>query len=157
MISIKFLRKCCGRYVLCGYVLCDVDLANLNDWLSVMGLQFENLVLNNLPKILKILSISGESLLSASPYFQNATKRKHGVQVDLLIQTKFTYYIVEIKFRQKIGRSVIDEVVQKISKLSIPKTVSVRPVLIYQGVLSKNIINENFFSALISFDQLLRV
>ena len=133
----------------------DIDLENLPNWSNIMGLQFENLVLNNLNQIVKILGISPESLYSASPYFQNPTKSNLGCQVDLLIQTKYTLYLIEIKFCKMIGIEIIDEVIQKIERLKIPKTVSLRPVLIYQGELSKQILKENFFSNLIAFDDLL--
>lgn len=136
-------------------LLRNIDLENLNDWLSIMGLQFENLVLNNLPILLKILDIPEESLLSAAPYFQRKTKRHSGVQIDLLIQTRFTYYVCEIKFRKHIQPLVIDEVQQKITALKLPQNISARPVLIYQGSLSKNIPSKNFFSHIISFDDFL--
>ena len=102
-----------------------------------------------------MLDISQESLYSASPYFQNPTKLNPGCQVDLLIQTRYTTYLTEIKFGKLIGMEIIDEVIQKIKRLKIPKTVSLRPVLIYQGELSKQVIKENFFSNLIPFDELL--
>ena len=133
----------------------SVDLENLPDWTSIMGLQFENLVLNNLNQIITILEISPESLYSASPFFQNPTKLNPGCQVDLLIQTKYTTYLTEIKFRKTIGTEIIGEVIQKIERLKIPKTVSLRPVLIYEGELSKQVIKENFFSKVITFDDLL--
>lgn len=133
----------------------DVDLENLPDWYSIMGLQFENLVLNNLSVIIQLLDITPESIYSAAPYFQNKTKLNFGCQVDLLIQTKFTNYICEIKFRKKIGVEIIQEVIQKIERLKIPKTISLRPVLIYQGEISKNVIQANFFSQIISFETLL--
>lgn len=133
----------------------DVDLENLSDWASIMGFQFENLVLNNLPTILKKLKIAPESLLSFSPYFQNPTKHQAGCQVDLLIQTRFTYYICEIKFRKVIGKEVIDDVMKKIQALKIPKPVSIRPILIYHGELSRSVISENFFSNIIEFEELL--
>jgi uncharacterized protein len=132
-----------------------MDLENLPDWTSIMGLQFENLVLNNLSQIVKMLEISPESLHSASPYFQNATKTSPGCQVDLLLQTKYTTYLCEVKFRKTIGVEIIPEVIEKIERLKIPKSVSLRPVLIYQGELSKQVIKENFFSKLIPFDDLL--
>lgn len=135
----------------------EVDLDNLPDWPSIMGLQFENLVLNNLAQIVKALGISTESILSASPYFQNATKTKPGVQVDLLIQTKYSTYVCEVKFCKSIGVEIIPEVIEKIEKLKISKTVSIRPVLIYQGELSKQVIKENFFSNIIPFDDLLNI
>lgn len=134
----------------------DIDLENLTDWTSIMGLQFENLVLNNLKQIIEILAISPESLYSASPYFQKPTKTRQGCQIDLLIQTKYTIYIIEIKFGKTIGIEIIPEMIEKIQRLKIPKTVSLRPVLIYQGELSKQIIKENFFSKVIPFEDLLK-
>ncbi len=133
----------------------DIDLENLADWPSIMGLQFENLVLSNLKQIIENLEISPESLYSASPYFQNPTKSHTGCQVDLLLQTKYTTYICEVKCCQAIGTEVIAEVMQKIERLKIPKTISLRPVLIFQGELSKQVIRENFFSQLIAFEDLL--
>lgn len=133
----------------------DIDLENLPDWTSILGLQFENLVLNNLAAIIDKLGISPESLYSASPYFQNPTKSHPGCQIDLLIQTKYTTYVCEVKFCKTIGLDVIPEVMQKIERLKIPKTISLRPVLIYQGELSKQVVKENFFSHLIAFDDLL--
>ncbi len=134
----------------------DVDLENLPEWMSMMGLQFENLVLNNLKQIIEKLEISSESLQSASPYFQNPTKTHLGCQIDLLLQTKYTIYVCEIKFGRTIGTEIIPEMIQKIERLKIPKMVSLRPVLIYQGELSKQVLRENFFSNLISFDDLLK-
>lgn len=133
----------------------DVDLENFSDWSSLMGLQFENLVLNNLRKVLELLKISPESLLSASPYFQNRTQRQKGCQIDLLIQTKYTFYPIEIKMKNEIGVEVIDEVEEKLRAVKIPKGVSVRPVLIYEGTLTKGLERSDFFSRMLSFDEFL--
>lgn len=130
-------------------------LEELPEWLTIMGLQFENLVLNNVRAIQHMLQISPASVLSISPYFQHKTQRTEGCQIDLLIQTRYTVYVCEIKFRKKIPLSVVDELKEKIRKLKFPKTVSIRPVLIYEGELSENIRSENFFSHLISFSDLL--
>lgn len=134
----------------------DVHLEELPEWQSIMGLQFENLVLNNLSTIQKILHISPASVLSASPYFQHKTIRKEACQIDLLIETKNTLYVCEIKYRKHISLDIVDEVKEKIRKIKVPKTISVRPVLIYEGVLSSNIKSEQFFSDLIPFEELLQ-
>lgn len=133
----------------------DLHLEQLPEWNTIMGLQFENLVLNNLPSVQEILNISSSTILSASPYFQKKTLRKEACQIDLLIQTRHTVYVCEIKFSKNIDFSIIDEMKQKIRKLKIAKEMSIRPVLIYQGKLAPKVIEENYFSNLISFDQLL--
>lgn len=133
----------------------DLFLEDLPEWHTIMGLQFENLVLNNLRTIQHLLNISSSSVLSASPYFQHETKKYKACQVDLLIQCRYSIYVGEIKCRQKITSEVIDEVAEKIARLNIPKDVSIRPVLIYQGELSPEIKRANFFANLISFEELL--
>lgn len=133
----------------------DLDLESLPEWATIMGFQFENLILNNLPLIQKILRIPPASMLSASPYFQKATLRKRGCQIDLLIETRHTLYVCEIKSAKKIGKGIIVEMKQKIESLEFPKTTSVRPVLIYQGELSDSVVQEYFFSDLIAFEDLL--
>jgi len=133
----------------------NLDLENLPEWATIMGLQFENLVLNNLPLIQQVLNIPSASMLSASPYFQKATLRKRGCQIDLLIETRHTLYVCEIKSTKKIGRGIIDDIKKKIDSLEFPKTTSVRPVLIYQGELSRAVTHEHFFSSLIAFEELL--
>lgn len=51
---------------------------------SIMRLQFQNLVLNNIPRVLQILKVNPSHLRSASPYFQNQTRRQKACQIDLL-------------------------------------------------------------------------
>lgn len=131
-------------------------LENLQNWQTIMGLQFENLVLNNLQSIIKKLNIAPETILSASPYFQSQTSRQQATQIDLLIHTSYTIYICEIKFRKKISTSVIKEVSDKIIKLKLPQHLSIRPVLIYQGQLSESVVRANYFSSLIEFSDLLK-
>ena len=58
-------------------------------WMTIMGLQFENLVLNNRQTIQQQLSIQSPDIKIDNPYFQRATERKSGLQIDYLIQTRF--------------------------------------------------------------------
>jgi len=85
---------------------------------------------NHLVSIQKILNLPPSSIVSASSYFQRKTLRKEACQIDLLIKTRLTVYVCEIKFSKKISRSVIDE-------------------------KSEKIWDDNFFSHLISFSDLL--
>jgi len=133
----------------------DLHLEELDDWYSLMGLQFENLILSNLRQIQQHLDISPSSIVSAAPYFQNKTQRQEACQIDLLIDTKFTLYVCETKFQKKISSDIINEVLTKIKRLKVSKTLSVRPVLIYEGELSERIARENFFSHIIRFNDLL--
>lgn len=126
-------------------------------WASIMGLQFENLVLNNFHRTDALLNIEPDTIIYDSPYFQRATKSHAGCQIDLLIQTKFnTLYVCEIKFsKEPIGPGVIKEVQQKIEKLAIPKGFSVRPVLIHVNGVKDTVIESDYFSKIIDFSQFL--
>jgi hypothetical protein len=64
-----------------------------------MGLQFENLVLNNRKKLIELLNIHLADVIYDNPYFQNTTERKQACKINYLIQTRFdTLYVCEIKF-----------------------------------------------------------
>lgn len=132
-----------------------MSLEQLPAWNSILGLQFENLVISNLPALLCQIGLDNALITSASPYVQNKTARQQGCQIDLLIQTAKCAYLIEIKRRNVIDESVIDEVEEKMNRLKLKKGVSLRPVLVYEGNLSKRVSADAFFSHIISADLLL--
>lgn len=126
-------------------------------WTTIMGLQFENLVLNNRQTIQKLLSIPPSDILLDNPYFQRASQKQAGVQIDYLIQTRFnTLYVCEVKFyREKIGLEIVKEMQQKLNSLSLPKGYSVRPVLIHVNGVKEEVDDLGFFSHIIDFSHFL--
>jgi hypothetical protein len=60
-----------------------------------------------------------------------------------------------MKFRRKIGKGVIDEVYEKISCIKFKDLLSIRPVLIYEGMLTEDLLREDFFDRIIRFSDLL--
>lgn len=132
------------------------SLSSLLNWDSIVGLQFENLVLHNIKKIIELLSIDTDDLVNAAPFVQTKTKQRDACQIDLLILCKYnSIYLCEVKFREKIGSEVIQEVQRKIERLKKPKNVSVRPVLIYAGTLSDALEKSSFFTETIDVSELL--
>lgn len=93
---------------------------------------------------------------NAGPYFQTRTLRRAGCQIDLLIRTKHTVYVFEIKFRRTVSKSVIADVREKVNQLAVDKSTTVRTGLIYQGDLDPDIATADYFDHLISFEQLLK-
>ncbi len=134
----------------------DVHLDNLVKWDAIMGYQFENLILNNLGTVVKHLDITPESIVSASPYLQHKTRRHEACQIDLLIHTRHTLYVCEIKFRGKINTGIGPEVLEKIRRLPRAGKLSVRPVLIYEGDLAPGVARSDIFVRTISGADLLR-
>lgn len=126
-------------------------------WMTIMGLQFENLVLNNRQAIQHLLGIQPAEIRIDNPYFQRATKKRAGVQIDYLIQTRFnTLYVCEMKFcRDRIGLEIVEEMRQKIKALSCPRGYSVRPVLIHVNGVTEQLEEQDFFSHIIDFSKLL--
>ncbi len=125
-------------------------------WNSLLGLQFENLILNRIPEIVKGLDLGNETIEAAGPFRQSVTTRTKGVQVDLLLRARSdTFYVCEIKFRREIDESVIKEVARKIADLKFPKRTSVRPVLIYAGQLDPSVEAAEYFDRILNVEQLL--
>lgn len=127
-------------------------------YLSIMGLQFENLVINNGVLICKILGIPPETVTIAGPYFQKAGARKKGCQIDYLIQTQFrNLYVCEVKFKQGvIGKQVIEEFKEKICHLQLPRGFSYRPVLVHVNGVSEEVADSGYFARIVDLSELLK-
>ena len=132
-----------------------VPLERLPGWDAIMGLQFENLVLNNVSSFAPLIGLVGKNVESAAPYFRSGRKTGNGVQIDYLVQLPRCTYVVEIKRRRTLGRSVEDEVQQKIERLKLPRNRTVKTVLVYEGDLESTVEEDGFFDYLVSADRLL--
>lgn len=128
-------------------------------WLSILGLQFENLVVNNGLQLQRALGILSDEILFAGPYLQTVRTRRKGCQIDYLIQTRFQcLHICEVKFRQgKIGSEVINEVKEKIQALQLPRGFSCRPILLHVNGVDESVVDSGFFARIVDFRELLGV
>lgn len=128
------------------------SLTELAGWQTIMGLQFENLVLNRVMDLRDALHLNGAIIRSAAPY---RTDGGNAVQVDLLVQTDDVMYVVEIKRRKQIKATIVDEVKEKIRKIRRPKRISVRKGLVYDGELSPVVRRTGYFDAIIDVGSLI--
>lgn len=135
----------------------EKTLSNLPNWESVMGLQFENLILNNRSEIWAQLNLKSDEILSNNPFFQNKTAKQLGCQIDYLIQTKYqTLFACEIKFStHKIGLGIVDEMRTKLSRLLLPKGFVCLPVLIHVNGVTSEVEEADYFYKIINFSDLL--
>jgi hypothetical protein len=136
----------------------DASISSVIPWSGIMGLQFENLVLNNRKSIRKLLGIqAGETLLDG-PYFQTKTTMQDSCQIDYLIQTKFnTLYVCEIKFsKNELTTKIIEECKARIARLKMPRHFSNRPVLIHVNGVQDAVIESGYFFKIIDFSDLLK-
>jgi uncharacterized protein len=133
------------------------SLASLPNWTGIIGLQFENLVLNNHHLIFKQLGLFYDEIVFDNPFFQRKTARAGGCQIDYMIQTCHqTIYVCEIKFcNEKISTSIIEELENKINALQVPKNTSVRPVLIHVNGVSAQVVESGYFANIIDFGDML--
>lgn len=129
----------------------------LPGWNSVMGLQFENLVLRNRKKIWEKLGIKLGDIVADNPYFQKQTSTRKGCQIDYLIQTKFnTLFACEIKFSVNPIRSeILSEMKDKLALIPLPKRFSIWPVLIHVNGVNDGVQDSGYFSEIIDFSLLL--
>lgn len=130
-------------------------LESLIAWDTIFGLQIENLVLTSFESIREQLGLDRVSILNAGPYRQTRTQRREGCQVDLLIRTKHATYVIEIKLQNRIEKTVIGEVKQKVKRLDVRRDISVRTALVYSGTLSPSVRDEGYFDHVVSLDALL--
>jgi hypothetical protein len=132
-------------------------ISSLPGWNTIMGLQFENLVLKNRKKIWKALGIKAADIVADNPYFQNQTTAKKGCQIDYLIQTRFnTLFACEIKFSsQTIKSDVIPEIKEKLSRIALPKRFSCWPILIHVNGVNDSVADSGYFTKIIDFSLLL--
>ncbi len=134
------------------------EMENLpSGWESILGLQFENLVINNRKSLHRLLQIPASEVVFSNPYLQRETKLIPGCQIDYMVQTKFNVlYVCEIKFsKHEIPPGVISEVEKKISRLKIPRGFSVRPVLVHINGVSDELVARDYFANIIDFADLL--
>ncbi len=126
-------------------------------WKSIMGLQFENLVINNDRALFRTLEIEPDEVVWSGSYFQNRTSRRDGCQIDYLIQTKHRIlYLCEVKFAEaELPYAVIGDVERKSQRLAIPRGFSVRHVLIHVNGVVEHLQHNEFFSNIIDFGTLL--
>jgi len=133
----------------------NAPLDSLVAWDTIFGLQVENLVLSSFDALRPKLGLDRVEVINAGPYVQAKTQRRAGCQVDLLVRTKRTVHVVEIKLRDVVDRTVIDEVKQKVARLEGVRGLSVRTGLLYAGELDPRIEGEDYFDFVVALEDLL--
>jgi hypothetical protein len=152
---LKYIEPSSGK--IAGDRMGQTSLITLPGWDSIMGLQFENLVMANRPLIWRALSLSPMEIAYDNPFFQRKTTRSKGCQIDYLIQTRRNnLFVCEMKFsKNAIGHQVTDEVAEKTKRLSSPRGFSCWPVLIHVNGVTDAVSDSNEFSQIIDFSSFL--
>jgi AAA+ ATPase superfamily predicted ATPase len=134
------------------------SLFSISSWEGIIGLQFENLVINNRELLLRELGIRFEEVVYDNPFFQKKSTQRKGCQVDYLIQTRFgNLFVCEVKFsRNPIPPAVIQEMQNKLNVLHIERGQAILPVLIHVNGVTPEVEESGFFARIIDFGSLIQ-
>ena len=109
---------------------------NLN---SLLGYQFEYVMRENLSLVYRALSLNSEEILRPAPY------QIKGLQIDLLIETRRYFYIVELKFHlNPLGMDVMRSMKQKVDRFPCPANKSVRTAIIHINGAEEKVKNHEY-------------
>ncbi len=135
----------------------DIAISTLPGWDSIFGFQVESLLLKNRSLLHKNIGIHPTDILADNPYIQNSTIRHKGCQIDYLIQShSHSLFVCEFKFsRGEIGSQVIEQMQEKIKRLSTPRGYGVCPVLVHMGDVAGGVYSRNYFYRVIDIMNLL--
>ena len=128
-------------------------LSRLDEWETVKGFAFENLIVNHYAELLPYLHLEDSLIYSAAPYRKNGAKGV-GYQIDLLLQTKTTAYVIEMKRREHIGEEVAREVNAKVDAVGFHPGISTRTVLVYDGKLAPSVRTDHMLDFVIPAERL---
>lgn len=128
-----------------------VRMTQLEGWNTILGLAFENLIVNHYREILPFLHLSDALVYSAAPYRKVLKKQGDGFQIDLLLQTRRSQCVVEIKRQRSIGYGIVKEVANKVKRLKCAPDCSVRAALVYEGCLDDKVAADGYFDAIVPF------
>ena len=130
------------------------SLEAMPGWDTLMGLQFETLVQNNFHVLLPQMGLEHANILSVGPYIRRG-KRGEGCQIDLLVQTEYLAYAVEIKRRKNIGLEIIDEMAAKLERFPRREGVTLRKALVFDGTIAPSVEERHYFDAIVPASKLL--
>lgn len=123
-----------------------------------IGLQLEQLLLQNKSLLLKSIGINPTDVVADGPFRQSKTSTKAGCQIDYLVQTATkNLFVCEFKFkRRELGMNVIIQVQEKMDALKVPRGFATIPVLFHMGGVSSNLATNEYFYRIIDISDFLR-
>ena len=135
----------------------DVSLTALNAWNSIIGLQFENIILQivkqyNSSSILSLTVLLPIILIYSVQRNSNKVAKliilfRHSITCCLHVKSNFS--------RHPIDASIIGAMQQKLARLKLPRGFSCFPVLIHVNGITDAVQDSGYFAKIIDFSELL--
>lgn len=135
----------------------EATLAQLPGFDAHIGLQLEQLLLQNPTLLLNTMKITVNDIICDGPFRQSKTTTQQGCQIDYLIQTTTkTLFVCEFKFtRREIGIDIIEQMQNKINALKVPRGFATVPVLFHISGVSSSVATNDYFYRIIDITSFL--
>jgi hypothetical protein len=129
----------------------NISITSLPGFEAHIGLQIEQLLLQNRSLLLKSIGINQADIVADGPFRQTQTSTKKGCQIDYLVQTVTkNIFICEFKFKRgELSVDVINQVQEKIDALKVPRGFATIPVLFHIGGVSSSLATNEYFYRII--------
>ena len=117
---------------------------------------FERLGEDGFARIRERLGIALADVVDMGPHFRRHSLRGGGLQIDwLILRRDHVWSLIEYKYsRHRIGKSVIDEVNKKVSRLAVPNRVTVEKVLVTAAGVTKDVARTGYFDEVVTLGDL---
>lgn len=125
---------------------------------SWMGIGAELLCYNHKHELAKLMGFS-DIIYQAGPYLSRKSKvQENNLQIDLVyLRNDSVLTVCEIKYGSNLGIELIEEIKQKIDKLTNYSGKTIQAALIYRTPPSKDLVNSAYFNHLIALEDLIKV
>jgi len=136
----------------------NIAISSLPGFEAHMGLQLEQLLLQNRNVLLGSIGINPADIIASGPFRQSKTTTKVGCQIDYLVQTTTkNLFVCEFKFkRRELGSDIITAMQEKIAALKVPRGFAVIPVLFHIGGVSSSVATSDYFYRIIDIADFLK-
>lgn len=136
----------------------NISISSLPGFEAHIGLQLEQLLLQNRNILLKSMGINPADIVASGPFRQSKTTTKSGCQIDYLVQTTTNnLFVCEFKFkRRELGVDIISSVQEKLKALKVPRGFAAIPVLFHIGGVSSHVATSDYFYRIIDIADFLR-